>query len=413
MAFKIYIFMKKNTFLLLFSTIAFFYSDKINAQSQWVQQTSPTSSKLEALYFINSNIGFTSSSNVSHMYKTTDGGQTWASVGNYPARDISFVDANNGYASSAAGSPNGTMKKTTNGGTTWSAITPPNSSAYLGVFATSATTAYFINTEDKVIKSTNSGANLTSYTIPLTNPGSQNLTDIFFTDSNTGFICAQGGKIFKTTNAGATWSDLAVNNSTTLNMLFFVNASIGYAAGSGGKVLKTTDGGTTWVDKSTEPVSALNAIRFFDANNGLAVGLSGKIFKTTNGGDTWTAETSGTTAHLYNIFYLSASSAVIVGDNGTILKNTNLLSANEFTKNDDFNFFPNPITDSSILTVKNIDSYTNLTVDVYAINGQLLKSDTIKHDQYLLNKADYKAGVYILNLKEDNQIIKTLKFIVN
>ncbi len=402
--------MKKNTFILLFSTILLFSSHKINAQ--WTQQTSPTSSKLEGLYFTDSNIGFTSGS-TTQMYKTTNGGQTWTSVGNYPARDIHFVDANNGYASSAAGAANGTMKKTTNGGTTWSAITPPNSSAYLGVFATSATTAYFINTEDKVIKSTNSGTTLSSYTIPLTTPGSQNLTDIFFTDSNTGFICAQGGKIFKTTNAGATWTDLAVNNSTTLNAVFFINTATGYVAGTGGKILKTTDGGTTWTDKSTPAVAALNAIRFFDANNGLAVGLSGKIFRTVNGGDTWIAEESGTTSHLYNIFYLSASSAVIVGDNGTILKNVNVLSGNEFIKNNDFAFFPNPVVAASTLTVSNFNSYKNLTLEIYNTNGQLLKKDAIKSDQYQLNKSDYGSGIYLVHLKEDNQTIKTLKFIVN
>jgi photosystem II stability/assembly factor-like uncharacterized protein len=353
--------------------------------SQWIQQTSPTTSKLEALYFLDSNTGFTSSSSVSQMYKTTNGGQTWSVIGNYPARDIWFADINTGYATAAAGSPNGTMKKTTNAGISWSQITPPNSSAYLGVFATAPTTAYFINTEDKVLRTTNSGASLTSYTIPLANSASSSLKDIFFINLNTGFICADSGKIFKTTNGGTTWDDLLINNFTTLNSIYFVNFNVGYSAGS--KVLKTIDGGTTWIDKSIGGAfSAINAIKFYDENNGLAVCLSGKIFRTNNGGDTWIPEVSGTTSHLWNVFYLSSTSAIIVGDNGTILKNSNLLSVNDYTIHKNFELYPNPIKDYSIISIDNYDSYESLELELYNLRGQLLKKDFIKSNKYLLNK---------------------------
>lgn len=397
---------------IIFSIYLFLLINNNSTYSQWIQQTSPVTSKLEALFFLDSNTGFTSSSNVSQMYKTINGGQTWTAIGNYPARDIWFADNNNGYATSAAGSPNGTMKKTTNGGTTWSQITPPTSSAYLGVFATSATTAFFINTEDKVLRTTNSGSSLTSTTIPLANSGSESLTDIFFINSNIGYICAQGGKIFKTTNGGVTWNDLMINNFTTLNSINFVNTNVGYSAGSSGKVLKTIDGGTTWVDKSIGAITSINAIKFYDENNGLAVGLSGKIYRTNNGGDTWILETSGTTSHLWNVFYLSATSAIVVGDSGTILKNTNLLSVNDFSIDKNFNLYPNPMKDSSTILINNFDTYKNLELELFNLNGQMIKKDLIKSSKFLLNRNDINSGVYFINIKENNVIIKSVKLII-
>lgn len=368
--------------------------------SQWQQQTSPTGSKLEALYFIDANVGFTSSSFVSQMYKTTNGGQTWSAIGNYPSRDIHFVDATNGFASSAAGSPNGTMKKTTNGGTTWSQITPPNSSAYLGVYATSASSVYFINTEDKVIRSTNGGTSVSSYTLTLSNPGSQSLTDIHFPTATTGFVSAEGGQLFRTTNSGALWSSLTTNTTSTLNSIYFVNSTLGYVAGSGGRVLKTTDGGTTWVDKSIGVSSFITAIKFYDATNGLAVCYSGKIYRTSNGGDSWIQQVSGTTNHLYNVFYLSATSAVIVGDGGTILKNVNVLSnAENVQDNSTITLFPNPAND--VLQIQSNDDVVISAISIYNTLGQLIKVIPNAKETTSIDVSQLVSGTYFVKVTSD------------
>lgn len=389
----------KLTFILFL--LAGTFLNVATSYSQWQQQTSPTAAKLEALYFFDANVGFTSSSVVTQMYKTTNGGQTWAATGNYPARDIHFVDANNGYASAGAGSPNGTMKKTTNGGTTWSQITPPTSSAYSGVFATSASSVYFINTEHKVISSANSGTTLSSYTIP--GNTSSALTDIFFTNTTTGFVSVQGGQVFKTTDSGTTWTALTTNTSVTLNSLYFVNATLGYVAGSAGKVIKTTDGGATWVDKSTGASSAINAIKFYDANNGLAVCLSGRIFRTSDGGDSWVEQASGTTSHLWNVYYLSATSAIIVGDSGTILKNTNVLSLDDFSNEDSkFAVFPNPAKDVLNLEVKNNIQISSM--NIYNTLGQLILVVPNAGQTSAIDVSGLKTGTYFVKINSDKGI---------
>jgi photosystem II stability/assembly factor-like uncharacterized protein len=400
--------MKKITLSLLpVVAMAFFGLNEANAQ--WAQQSAPTTGKMEALYFVNATTGFTSSQ--TKMYKTTNGGTTWTAMGNYPARDIWFVDTTTGYGSSYAGATNGTMKKTTDGGATWSAITPPNSSAYLGVFATSATTAFFINTEDKVIKTTNAGVSVTSTTLTLPNSGSDSLTDIYFKDSTTGFICSDSGILFKTTNAGVTWTNVA-DLDVGLRCIVFVNTNVGYIGASNGKVFKTTNGGIDWVEKSLGTNDTSRAIRFYDENNGLSVSYSGKIFRTSDGGETWTEEVSGTTSHLTNVFYLDANTAMVVGEDGTMLKNASLLSTDTAVKADMFSFYPNPVSNVSELVINNIDSYDNLELEVFNVNGQLVRKDRLKSSPYYFEKNDLKPGVYFMKVTENAKPLQTLELLV-
>ncbi len=380
------------------------------ARPQWVQQTSPTSSKLEGLYFTDANTGYTSGTFLP-MYKTTNGGQSWTSLGSYAARDIWFVDANNGYATAAAGATNGTMKKTTNAGTTWTAITPPNSSAYLGVCPTSLTTCYFINTENKVIKTVNGGTTVTSYTLPVVNSGSNAVTDIFFSDANTGFVSCQGGQAFKTTNAGASWTALTLGVTNSFNSVYFVNATTGYLAGNSGRILKTTDAGVTWTDKSLGISSHIQAIKFSDVNNGIAVCLVGKIYRTADGGDTWIEQASGTTQHLRNVFYLTPTSAVIVGEAGTILKNTNVLATEGFAGNSEIKLYPNPLRNHSVLSIDNFENLRNPELEIYSVSGQLLRKASLTSGEYQLDKADFASGVYLLKVKSADGLLKVLQFI--
>src|SRR6185295_5695787 len=90
--------------------------------------------KLESVVFTSATTGFTSGS-FQYIYKTTNGGTTWAAAGSYDAKDLYFFDANNGYSAGVA--ETGTMKNTTNAGSSWTTLTPPNSSSMWGTFATS------------------------------------------------------------------------------------------------------------------------------------------------------------------------------------------------------------------------------------------------------------------------------------
>lgn len=359
---------KKIMFMRSGKSILLFLLTAVIANSifaQWNIVSTSITGKLESVYFTSSTVGFTSGA-FNQLHKTTDGGATWSSLGSTACKDIFFYDANTGYAAGVAGM--GTMKKTTNGGTSWTAITPPNSSSVWGVYATSATTVYFIATDAKVHKSTNSGTSFSTFNLPSSNYP----TDIFFTDANTGYITDQSTKIWKTTNGGSSWSNIYSVAGTMMNAVHFVDANNGYVAAQGGKVYKTTNAGASWTLCTTGYAYSLYSIRFWDVNNGLAAGMGGNILRTTNGGNSWTIESTGTTRSIYSIYYTSATSAVAVGDSGLVVRNVNL-SGNEDLSNHlekEVTVFPNP--SDGAFNLLSTNPLSESEVEVYNSHGEIV-----------------------------------------
>lgn len=375
--------------------------------AQWSAVTTPITGKLETVVFTSATNGFTAGS-FQYMHKTTDGGATWTSAGSYDAKDLYFFDANNGYGASHVGS---SMKKTTNGGATWSPITPPNSSSQWGTFATSATTCYFIATDDKVHKSINSGSSFTTFTITTTS----SLTDIWFTDANTGYITSDGGVIYKTTNAGSTWTtNYTGAPGTWLTSIYFVNTNLGFACGANGMVLKTTNAGGSWTLLTTNSTAMLSCVRFYDGINGIVVGYGGTILHTVDGGATWVQDVSNTTKWLYSAAYTgSASSAIVVGDSGTVLKNTSIPSGIYDHGTDvltELNCFPNPAND--LITLNVTSSINEQAIpEIYALNGSLVKSfagvGMIPGENVIrLNIADLAPGIYFIRMNAHEGFIE-------
>ena len=62
------------------------------AQNQWVTQNSGTSSFLTSVYFVSADTGYVCSEGGS-VYKTTNGGTSWNSVGSGPGYSLYFTDA--------------------------------------------------------------------------------------------------------------------------------------------------------------------------------------------------------------------------------------------------------------------------------------------------------------------------------
>jgi photosystem II stability/assembly factor-like uncharacterized protein len=378
------------------------------ASAQWTSVSTAITGKLETVVFTSPTDGFTAGA-FQYIYKTTNGGTSWSSAGNYDAKDLYFFDANNGYAAGVAGT--GTMKNTTNAGGTWTNLTPPNSSSIWGTFATSASTCYFIATDKKVHKSVNSGGSFVSTTLTVT----FSLTDIWFTDANNGYVTSQDGIIFKTTNAGSTWTtNFTAAAGTQLNAIYFVNTNLGFACGTNGTVLRTTNAGTSWTALTTGTSFPLNAVRFFDAINGVAVGYGGTIIHTTNGGTTWSTDVSNTTKWLYSIAYTgSPSSIIVVGDSGAVLKNTNEPSGinnQQAISSNAINCFPNPANDFTMLTIMSNDNQ-KVSPEIYDMNGACVKllgemELTRGENEIQLDLADLPSGIYFLRLNCEGTILE-------
>ncbi len=182
-----------------------------NGGTNWTEQTSNLTKALKVIYFMNENLGWVGGG--SDYARTTDGGATWTKINAFSElRDIQFIDANNGYATSTTGA-NNLVLKTTDSGLTWQ-----------------------------------DGPPLTV--------GVGYRYSIHFTDLNTGyavgysFLMIGSPGIQKTTDGGASWVTQTLNPDLlggTFMSVQFIDANTGWAVGSLGAIYKTTNGGVTFV----------------------------------------------------------------------------------------------------------------------------------------------------------------------
>ena len=213
-----------------------------NGGTQWTQVVIPGNPSFSGVDFVNSSLGYASSSS-GKIYISTDGGLVWSEQSSNTTTfltDISFADQNNGYAAGFGG----TIVYTQDGGKTWSPATTNTTNNLWGVCAVSSTIGYAVGGDGNgvngnVLKTTDGGATWNS---TIVDPNSV-LTGIYFIDSDVGYV--GGTKIWKTIDGGQNWSMQKDVGETTV--LFFTDSSTGYAGDHSGRIFKTTNGGTTEV----------------------------------------------------------------------------------------------------------------------------------------------------------------------
>ncbi|HOD54627.1 MAG TPA: YCF48-related protein, partial [Candidatus Cloacimonadota bacterium] len=231
------------------------------------------------------------------LYKTSDNGQTYSKI-TVPGERVSFnalkfFDANNGLVTG--------------------------------------------KTTGKIFKTTNGGADWTSFTVP--GVGTKLFRDFAFVNDQIGYAI---GSIYnsKTTDGGATWTTPAntgIGATASLYSAFFKNENIGFAGSTSGTVYVTTDGAENW-STFTLGNKIITDIFFYDDNNGFIlteasvssgnITQAGKLFRTTNGGMTqadWTEVTMPVTVGTLNgITRLADGTLYIAGySNNTSQQGTN------------------------------------------------------------------------------------------
>jgi|GEM_PF-3163360 len=214
--------------------------------ASWTRQESGTTLHLETVYFPTDRLtGYAAGQN-GIVLKTGDGGVTWqarATVNAY-INDVHFpIDANTGYAVGTQGTI-GKIYKTTDGGATWAQQLWVEDEIFERVqFSRGTTTGYALGSFElpgRIYKTTDGGANWTLQSQGI----SEIVSDIHFPrDATTGFAVGRLGTSYKTTDSAASWTEGGTGTANTLNAVYFVDEMTGYAVGNGGVIVKTIDGG--------------------------------------------------------------------------------------------------------------------------------------------------------------------------
>ncbi len=250
---------------------------------------------------------------------------TWTNVAGSiteSLKKVAFADVSNGFVVSG----NGTLYKTTDGGVTW-APSDTASQALAGVaFNADLHIGFAVGAGGTIVKTTSGGTRWAS-SVPL--------NGLSFVDNSIGWVVGAGGLILSTTDGGRVWTAQTSNTSNDLNAVSFLDANNGQTVGDMGTACRTKNGGALWscFTAGTKPLRSvalastgtggdvyavsdslwkcsnfaatqswvkqplaaplLNAVDFTSATTGFVAGGLESVLSTSDG-TTWNPLTSGT-----------------------------------------------------------------------------------------------------------------------
>lgn len=289
----------------------------------WVAQASRTTASLRGLSVVDARVAWASGTGGTYL-RTTDGGATWRAdtvpgATGLDFRDVQAFDASNAYLLSAGEGRQSRIYRTRDGGRSWALqFTNPGPEGFFDGMAF-RDPAHGIAYSDPVggrflvIATGDGGATWTPVPpagIPPALPG-----EAAFAASGTGIAIsgdtvwfATGGgaqaRVFRSTDGGRTWTVVPVpfaagNPAAGIFSLAFRDARYGVAVGGdyqhpaadSGNVAVTRDGGVTWTaTRGTRPRGYRSGAAWVPGTNPrlvVAVGTSGSDYSA-DGGESWT-----------------------------------------------------------------------------------------------------------------------------
>lgn len=321
------------------------------------------------IQFINQNVGYVCGffQLESKIWKTTDGGTTWATQSTGDANyifELYFLDENTGFG---YGGPTYTeVIKTTNGGASWYMVSQESYIAYSMYFITPQIGIY--GCEQGRVYRTTDGGETWNYAIC---PSSVDIYSMQFINANTGFGFGSGSVYVKTTDGGMNWDELIIPGGS-IRQYYDAEATPNgtiHAVGSFGTMIRTTNAGTTFLSQPYVTERSISNIKFVDVNTGYAVSGYGQgdILKTTNSGETWVSQVSTYTLPLYGISFIDAQTGYLAGSiniKKTTNGGTNWVDVYTSTTNEIFGdvFFTNVNTGYAVGSYSKVLKTTNAGV---------------------------------------------------
>ena len=280
------------------------------------------------------------------VYRTSDGGATWAPVTNQQLygqiSGVAFSDSLHAWAVGAdygGGDRQAALVlASADAGKTWARVAFTADAALQKVQFPSATTGYITGDDGTVYVTTDGGGHWAKKV-----PGAADVgfTGLSFTDAGHGWVCGgqgnedfYGGRCYSTADGGATWKDVSPDPSAVVQDCSFVSGGHGWVVGQDGVIFRTTDGGASWARQHAAVGASVffTGVGFVDADNGWVTALCfppafggvgtgwGVILHTTDGGMTWVQQDCGVVPSTMTSAALDAQSAWVAGNEGLVMR---------------------------------------------------------------------------------------------
>ena len=269
--------------------------------SSWTNQTLALGAALRSIAFANSQVGLIVG-NGGAIVKTTDTGNDWISKSSNTSQQLnslSFADPQTGYAAGASG----TLLKTTDLGETWTSIGQPDWTKDILSVSASGQSVYISGTDGFCLKSTDAGVSWTG--LNFRTDSRADINGVYALSATSAYFVGGGGFIRRTADGGASYSYGIHQMHAKLNDVFFFTATNGWACSErNNAVLRTTDGGSTWQLPQSTSVnyswvqkasggSIGNAFWINPQNkNSIYDVLGSSVYKSVDRGETWSAVAS-------------------------------------------------------------------------------------------------------------------------
>ena len=303
--------------------------DSVPQTQGWVRLQSGTTANLGYVSSIGTDTVFVSGQGV--ILRSTDAGETWYSVTNWPTNDgrVKFIDDTTGFIVPGTG---GSIYKTTNGGVTWRSITVSAGLTFLNAITFVSHDSGWITGNVHICQTTDAGESWSVKEISFTpNPNA-----LIFTDSKHGFVMGNvetyppdphrpQAAAYEFTDNGRDWAERYSGLPRAVEALAVITPNKLIAVGDR-LIAISNDAGATW--DTLPPITNYEGffgVCFPDPMHGTIVGSDGWILHSSDNGLTWIRQNSGVTdgSYLFGTIFLDSLTGYATGDNGIILKTTN------------------------------------------------------------------------------------------